>query len=61
MQRLYPTAFIRRSFSSQTSKGAKLDSAIFDGSSRLEQGEELQRLPDHTPEAMPGWHETETR
>ena len=59
-RKLYPAAFIRRSFRSRTSKGAIVNSAIFDGSSRLEQGEELQRLPDHPPEAMPGWHVTET-
>ena len=64
MRRMYPAAFIKRSFGSQTSKGAMVDSRIsshtLDRSSRLEHGEELQRLPDHPPEAMPGWHITET-
>ena len=65
MQKLYPAAFVRRVFSNQPSKDAMVDSGIssytLDRSSSLEQGEELQRLPDHTPEAMPGWHESETR
>ena len=65
MRKLYPAAFVRRVFGNQTSKGAMVDSRVslytLDRSSRLEQGEELQRLPDHTPEAMPGWHKTETR
>lgn len=39
---------------------SEISSYTLDRSSRLEQGELLQRLPDHTPEAMPGWHEPET-
>ena len=37
-----------------------ISSYSLDRSSRLEQGEELQRLPDHPPEATPGWHKTES-
>ena len=65
VRNMYPAAFVRRVIGSLTSKGAMVDSGIssytLDRSSRLEQGDELQRLPDHTPEAMPGWHKTETR
>ena len=64
VRKLYPAAFVRRVYGSQTSKGGTEDSRIssnpLDKSSRLERGEELQRLPDHTLEAMPGWHMTET-
>ena len=64
VRKLYPAAFVRRVYGSQTSRGGTGDSGIssrpLDKSSRLERGEEHQRLPDHTPEAMPGWHMTET-
>ena len=63
-QKIHPAAFFRRVFGSHTSKGvmvaSRISSNTLDRFSRLEHGEELQRLPDHTPEAMPGWHMTET-
>ena len=64
VRKIYPATFVRRVFGSQTSKGAIVDSRTssqaLDRSSRLEDGEELQRLPDNPSEAMPGWHITET-
>ena len=60
----YQATFVKRVLGRQTSKGGMADSGIsshtLDKRSRLEHGEELQRLPDHTPESMPGWHITET-
>ena len=63
VRKVYPAAFVSRILGSQTSKGAMVKSGVSSHTSgkspRPEHGEELQRLPDHTPEAMPGWHMTE--
>ena len=64
VRKVYPAAFVSRILGSQTSKGAMVNSGVSSHTSgkspRAEHGEELHRLPDHTPESMPGWHITET-
>lgn len=64
VRKVYPAAFVSRILGSQKSKGAMFNSGVSSHTSgkspRAENGEELQRLPDHTLEAMPGWHITET-
>ena len=63
VRKLYPAAFVSRILGSQTSKDAMVNVGVsshtFGRSPRSEHGEELQRLPDHAPEAMPGWHTIE--
>ena len=65
VQKLSPVAFVRRIFGSPISKGAIPDSGPLAHTIgtfiRRDHGEELQRLPNHPQEGIPGWHTNETR
>lgn len=58
-QMIFPASLISRVFSSQRNQDFTADS--FKRTSRAERGEEFQRLPDNTPEAITSESKAHTR
>ena len=59
VQKVFPASFISPVFSSQNNQDFTADP--FKKSSRAERGEEFQRLPDNTPEAITSEFKAHTR